>query len=77
MFFSFFFKCSNKRRFIFLDFLISAALHWILGAALIRGRRLKEGGAYYEKKSLGAALIGGRRLKEGGAYQRKYGSLNY
>ena len=28
--------------------IISAALHWILGAALIRGRRLKEGGAYIE-----------------------------
>lgn len=42
--------CSNKRHLVFLDFLISAALHWILGAALILKknllvRRLLEGGA--------------------------------
>ena len=47
---------SNKRRICHFE-----------GAALIRGRRLIEGGAYLIFVVLGAALIRGRRLLQGGA----------
>ena len=47
------------------------------GAALIRGRRLLEGGAYFEIQILGAALIRGRHLIEGGEKCPRAKSANF